>query len=336
MIVLSWLLRGRNRLIGLDRYDDPWSYFGPGGFPEAEALCAEANRDLLQFVRPPAEVKPQDLHRVSTGESRDGARVEDWSFDSPLPSGIRSNDRVHYRLFLPPAVESPGSVVLFHHPAYQNRWRTWSWFTADLIARSPVAMMAAPHHFQRKETGRFAGEGTCNPNPARMFEALRQWCWDHQAMVAALGSTHGLCVTAEIGYSLGAFQIMLLASAGRIDVPIVSIASTNRYAFGLTHGIVGGGLLRAMRKVGIDRDRLFAMTDSIQLERYAHCLRTRPVLYMRGSRDWVDPAPSLDRLESALRPTRAITLNAGHSNLLLRRRKIFREAIRFLEEAGAL
>ena len=46
---LRKLVRGRNRVVGLDRYADAASYFGPGGLAEAERLCAAANRDLLGF-----------------------------------------------------------------------------------------------------------------------------------------------------------------------------------------------------------------------------------------------------------------------------------------------
>jgi hypothetical protein len=336
MILAGWTLRCRNRLTGLDHYPDPESYFGSGGLEEAAAICAEANRDLLSFVRPRARCDPMGLLRDETSTRRDGVRVEDWSFDSPLPSGDPANDRVQFRLYRPAGEGTPDRVVLFHHPVYQRRWAPWAWFLAPLIRRVPVAVMAAPYHFRRTGEGRFPGEGTVNPNPARLYESVRQWCWDHQATVRALEQPVGLRTVAEIGYSMGGFHLLLLASAGRIDAPLVTIAATNRYAFGLTHGISGRGLLRAMARAGIDETHLVAWTDAAQLERYVPRLRGRPTLYVRGIHDWIDPAPSLERLEQALRPTRSLTLFAGHGTLLLHRRRILGEVCDFLEEFRAL
>ena len=40
-------LHVRRNMRGINRFPDPYAYFGAGGVAEAEALCDEANRDLL-------------------------------------------------------------------------------------------------------------------------------------------------------------------------------------------------------------------------------------------------------------------------------------------------
>ena len=102
------LVRTRNRMWGLDRYREPRTYFEPGGFGAAAATCAAANRDLLAFVRPLDSIEAENLRQDRAWTRRDGIRVEAWSFDSPLPSGLEANDRVYYRLYLPPGDRSPG------------------------------------------------------------------------------------------------------------------------------------------------------------------------------------------------------------------------------------
>jgi pimeloyl-ACP methyl ester carboxylesterase len=325
-------LGGRLRGVGLHPY--PERHFGSGGLPEAEARCAKANRDLPGFLRPVEDPPVENLQRVPI-ERTLGPRSETLWFDSPLPSGKPANDRVQVRLYRPADGERDDRVVIFHHPIYQRRWVPWEWFLADLISRVPVAMMAGPYHFDRCPPGEFPGEGMCNANPWRLFESFRQWSWDQRATHRLLREHCGLAPVALVGYSVGAFLSLIAGSVGAHDLPVVSIASTNRYAHGVIHGSIGHGILDAMRRVGIDEQKLWTMTESVQLERYVPEL-ARPVLFIRGVHDSVDPPPSPERLERALRPTRAVHLDVGHSTIVFRRARVAREIRTFLRDVGAL
>jgi pimeloyl-ACP methyl ester carboxylesterase len=128
--------------------------------------------------------------------------------------------------------------------------------------------------------------------------------------------------------------LLVAASGDLADVPLVSVAATNRYAFGLRHGVLGRGTLAGLRRAGIDGDRLDRMVDAVQLERYVPRLQGRRVLYIAGRHDLVDPPPSSHRLESALAPTRSIWLDSGHSTVILERARIAKEVFRFLEDNG--
>jgi pimeloyl-ACP methyl ester carboxylesterase len=174
-----------------------------------------------------------------------------------------------------------------------------------------------------------------NPNPWRLYEALRQWAWDHKALMNALPEAAGLEPAAVVGFSLGAFNSVLAAATGALpDLPLVTVASTKRYAHGLFEGALGGGTVDGMRRAGLDRERLERMVDAIQLERYAPALAGRPVLFIAGKHDRVDPAPSGERLEKALSPRRSVWLDAGHGTVVLQRERVGREILAFLEEQG--
>lgn len=336
---IRWLRQvGRclNAIRGFDRYGAPSSYFGPGGVAEAEALCAAANRDLLAFLRPPATFDPRNL-ALGPPVRRSRFAVQSWSFDSPRPSGDPENDRVHVRVYRRQDASATDRVVLFHHPLYQRWHGTWEFFLGPLIEHVPVALMAGPWHFQRAGAGRFPGEGTINPNPYRLFEAVRQWCHDHHATVRLLEREAQLRVVAEIGYSLGGFQILNLASAGEIEVPFVTVSSTNRYAWGLWNGIMAHNLKAGMRAVGIDYERLAEMTRELQVERHVVALRGKPTMYVYGGHDYVDPPPSLERLREALQPTRTLFFpKVGHAGIVLRARRVMAEVLDFLRETGAV
>jgi pimeloyl-ACP methyl ester carboxylesterase len=320
-------LRFRNRLVGVGRHRDPFRHFGPGGVAEAEALCEAAGRDFPAFIRPPETIVP-------AGVTID-ARAGRLRFDSPLPSGHEANDRVVARLIPARTGRADGRTIVVHHALLQRRWGLWEWFAAPLAARFNVVIMAAPYHFERAPAGWFPGEGTVNPNPWRMYESMRQWSWDQKALTSALRETAGLDPVAVVGMSLGAFQTLLVAAAGDLaGIPLVSIAATNRYAYGLRHGVLGADTLDGLRRAGIDGSRLDRMVDAIQLERYVAVLRGRPILWVAGKHDRVDPPPSAARLEAALAPTRSVWLDAGHATLLLERKRIAREIYRFLEEEG--
>jgi len=328
-------LRLKNRLIGVGEHKEPFRHFGPGGVAEAESFCTEASRDLLAFVRPPERVAAAGLAVTPIRKSRSGTGVREIRFDSPLPSGHAANDRVVARLIPATHPRADRKAIVFHHALLQRYWGLWEWFLAPFAKRFPVVMMAAPYHFERTPRGWFPGEGTVNPNPWRLFESIRQWSWDQKVLMSALPEAVGLEPVAVVGFSLGAFQSLLVASSGELgEVPLVSVAATNRYAFGLRHGVLGRGTLNGLRRAGIDGDRLERMVDAIQLERYVPALRGRPVLYVAGRHDLVDPPPSSERLEQALAPTRSIWLDSGHGTVVLERARIAREVFRFLDDNG--
>jgi len=325
-------LRLKNRILGIGWHPDPYRHFGPGGVEEAEQLCADANADLPAFLGPPAELHAENLDR-SEPSLRRGYTVETVRFDSPLPSGCPENDRVAFRLYRPTASTSR-KVVVFHHAMWQKRWALWEWFLADLIERVPVAMMAGPYHFERKPPGEYSGESVCTPNPFRLFEAIRQWCWDQRALHAALRERFDLDPVGVIGYSIGAFNTLLATSGGILDLPVVSIASTNRYSYGVFHGVIGHGIKAGMLRVGIDEARLERMTETLQLDRWVRNLADHSVLYIEGIHDRVDPPPSLRRLKEALNPSRVILLPAGHATIVLHRREVNEEIVRFLNDTS--
>jgi len=328
-------LRLKNRLVGVGEHKEPFRHFGPGGVPEAEALCNEASRDLLAFVRPPDSLAADRLAVAPVRRGRMGPGVMEIGFDSPKPSGIAKNDRVVARLIPARHPRADRKVLVFHHALFQRYWGIWEWFLSPFAQRFPVVMMAAPYHFERRPPGFFPGEGTVNPNPWRLFESIRQWSWDQRALMKALPEATGLEPAAVVGFSLGAFQSLLVASSGGLaSLPLVSVAATNRYAFGLRHGMLGQGTLNGLRRAGIDGDRLDRMVDAIQLERYVSNLRGRPVLYVAGRHDRVDPPPSPHRLEAALKPTRSVWLNSGHGTVLFERARIAKEVFHFLAEHG--
>jgi pimeloyl-ACP methyl ester carboxylesterase len=328
-------LRLKNRLIGVGEHKEPFRHFGAGGVAEAEALCDEASRDLLAFVRPPEHAPAATLTIASVRKGRPGSRSLEIRFDSPRPSGHAANDRVVARLIPAAQPRSDRKALVFHHALFQRYWGLWEWFLAPFARRFPVVMMAAPFHFERRPDGWFAGEGTVNPNPWRLYESIRQWSWDQQALMRALPDACGVDPVAVVGFSLGAFQSLLVAAADdRWTMPLVSVAATNRYAFGLRHGMLGRGTLNGLRRAGIDGDRLDRMVDAIQLERYVPRLRGRPVLYVAGRHDLVDPPPSPHRLEAALAPTRSVWLNSGHGTVVLERASIAAEVFRFLDQHG--
>jgi len=328
-------LRLKNRLIGIGEHKEPFRHFGPGGVAEAEALCTGASRDLLAFVRPPDTPAASHVAVAPVAKSARGAGIMEIRFDSPLPSGHAANDRVVARWIPSRHPRSDRKAIVFHHALFQRYWGLWEWFLAPFAQRFPVIMMAAPYHFERTPRGWFPGEGTVNPNPWRLYESIRQWCWDQKALMAALPAATGLSPAAVVGFSLGAFQSLLVASSGDLaNVPLVSVAATNRYAFGLRHGMLGRGTLTGLRRAGIDGDRLDRMVDAVQLERYVGKLQGRPVLYVAGRHDLVDPPPSSHRLEAALAPTRSIWLDSGHGTVVLERARIAKEVFRFLNDHG--
>ena len=326
------------RLRGLGLVRDPLRWFGPGGVEESIALCEKANLDFRAFVHPDPAPEITGFRSSRVTGRRGGGTVEWIEFDSPRPSGSPENDRVQLRILRPPGLATGDSspVVLFHHAVYQTRWHPWDWLLDELTRRVPVAMMAAPYHYARIPAGQAPGAASFNSNPYCLFLAIRQWFADECAAHRLLEERCRLRPVASAGYSLGAYQTLLSGAFGFHSLPVVSIASTNRYTHALLHGSIGKDLLRGMARVGIGPDLLAQAVRSFELERWVSPLRERPILYVDGLWDRVDPPPSLDRLLDALRPSRTLRLPAGHATLLFHRRAIGKAIVEFLEETGCL
>lgn len=324
------IIRARHWVAGLDRYKHGSVYFEPEGVGPAFALCEEANQDFLSFIKPPEEVRATEVRREESRVRRDGVQVQRWSFNSPLPSGLAINDRVQVKTFVPPDAAPNTPMLLFHHPVYQRNWSRWEWWLTPLFKKTPVAVLAGPYHFERTPEGQFPGESAINANPARLYQAIRQWCWDHEAAVDLIQNHLGRELKADVGVSLGGFQLLALAATGRVTAPIVTVSATNHYAWGVTHGLIGTGLKRAIAQGGLDPEQFHKWTAALKMERYAESLRGHRLLYIYGGLDRVDPPPSLERLQEALRPEKVVELQAGHGTILLRRRRIAAEILDFL------
>ncbi|GAB4370282.1 MAG: hypothetical protein Kow0062_04840 [Acidobacteriota bacterium] len=317
------------------RPEDYARFLGPGGLEAARRECLAASRDLAAYMNPGPARMPDGLS-VRRIPRRRGHAVG-IAFDSPCPIGDPVNDRVHARLLLPAGGEPADRVVVFHHAIRHDRWRFWERFVTPLASRVPVAILAGPHHFERRRPDELGGQALCNGNPARLYQGVRQWCADQQALSVVLEREFGLPTCAVAGFSLGAFQTLLVASLGYLPrVPIVSIASTCCYSWGLLRGWIGPPILEALRGLGIDDRELVRLTGALDLARHATALRDRDVLLIQGRWDPVDPAPSPERLREAIRPRRCVVLDAGHGTLVLRRRAIHRAMLAFLRECGAL
>ena len=60
---LEGCIRLKNRVAGIGWHPDPHRYFDAGGLEQAESRCAAANRDLLEFIRPPRGLEVSAAHR---------------------------------------------------------------------------------------------------------------------------------------------------------------------------------------------------------------------------------------------------------------------------------
>jgi pimeloyl-ACP methyl ester carboxylesterase len=331
---MEWFIRTSGRMMGNGRFPEPArSFHEVGGVDAAEATLEEVHDRLLEWIRPDGAVLanlPSHLDQLTERRDEDGGL--DWSLPSLLPSGVPENDRAYARWVGDPD-RTDGRCLIFHHAVYQHQWPIWRRFLLPLAEQIPVLFVESPWHFRRKAPGERPGQRTVDPNPLNMYLAIRQWTAEQPLWLEAVRA-RGWRPLAIGGFSLGGFQTLLATAADVLDLPVISIAATNRYAWGLNNGYVGEAIVQAMAAVGIDRPRLERMARSAELERYVGNIDV-PTLYIDGAWDRVDPQPSLDQLRDALNPTHAVRLPGAHGTLLLYRRRIAHEIVTFLRSIGA-
>src|SRR5258706_15485487 len=108
-------LRLKIRLTGVGEHKEPFRHFGTGGVAEAEALCDEASRDLLAFVRPPDAPTARNLALTPLRRGRSGSGLIEIRFDSPRPSGCAANDHVTARVIPSRRPRADKKALVFHH-----------------------------------------------------------------------------------------------------------------------------------------------------------------------------------------------------------------------------
>lgn len=329
---LEWMIRTGGRLRGHGRFPDPLrSFEDVGGVDAAEAELETVHDRFLEWLLP---VPGAERSAHALRERHDDEGVLEWTMPSPRPSGVAPNDTARARWIGDPGAAADGRCLVFHHAIYQRDWSRWRKFLEPLSRRIPVLFVEAPWHFRRRAPGERPGQRTIDPNPLNLYRAVRQWVSEQPAWIEALGA-RGLNPAAIVGFSLGGFQTLLASSAGVLDFPIVTIATTNDYGWGLTRGYSGRPVLRAMARAGIDEERFVRMVRSAAMHRYVDRIE-QPVLFIEGLWDRVDPYPSIDRLKRVLNPRRNVRLRGGHGTLLLFRERIAREILEFTDElAGA-
>lgn len=307
------------RAAGIGRLGPDERYFEPGegrpGDPRYLAELDELNERFEEYLEP-AGVGAPPPGRVR----REGEFV---TFPSARPCGDPRVDRVVVRLYPAPPDAGEGGV-LFHHWVYAGRWSAIDYLLAPLASRFRVAVMVAPHHMMRRRPGFRPGEGMLNQNPRRLFEALRQWQADHAATRALLRRDFGFERLVVVGYSLGAYGLLLARLFGLRD-PAVAVCVTNNYQRGVREGAATAHLARRILAAGFTWESFRRATRALHLARHAGRIGGDGLTFVRARYDRIEPSDSLDELIRALAPERLVFLPGGHSTAALFRHRIARE-----------
>lgn len=316
------LREGILRLSGDGEYRESSLYYDEESFPPDAAYfdrLERLNDAFPEWLEPGDVAAPTDVEEES----------DSFFFPSPVPSGEAAVDRVELKVY-PRPEGAPEVGILFHHWLGFEHWLPVDWLLAPLAERYRVAAMVAPHHRHRRIEDLRSGEGFVNPNPRHVFEGFRQWQGDHLASLALLARDHGFTDVVTVGYSLGAYSL-LLHRLIRPPGPTVVISTTNSYARGVWEGDRADRLRERVEEAGFSRESFAQATRSLHLARWAAEIGGLDLTWIYGHYDDSEPTDSLDEAREALAPERVVELEGGHTTAILHRARIDEEVARRVE-----
>lgn len=259
----------------------------------------------------------------------------DQSFPSALPSGIKENDEVRLKVFVPTDVISPPRVVLILHYWGATHLMLEQGMAEKMAERGIASViMTLPYHLSRTPPGSRSGELAIRPDADSMIAMMRQSASDVERTLDWVASRpeFGRGPVGLVGTSLGA---LIAALARGIDSRIGPSAF-------LLGGVDLAGIVwhssrvvahrDILRRAGFTEDTLRERLEPIEPGSFLHA-DDRPSLVVGARFDTVIPRKSTERLIDALGNAEVVWIDTGHYGGALIERRLVNMVVRFMDSS---
>lgn len=290
---------------------------------------APTNIDRDVFFEVPSSLADIDLNITS---KENGYSIGEFGFESLRPSGDHPNDYVRGESFLNEVGNKP-NVIFVHGWRMKGFDRVKKIFHDSIINNLGWNMYyyTLPYHLERQpEASLYSGEFMVSANINRTVESTRQAIVDLRALIQWMkNNKQGPVII--IGVSLGGFISNLVATLESEIDALVSIFYSNRLSYSIWNTIPGKYIRRDLESHGVNYNDLVKYWELVEPNQALPKINKENILLISAKHDQYVHIQDADLLwESWGKPTRYV-YNCGHAGIVLKRKKIEKDTISFLQ-----
>lgn len=290
---------------------------------------APTNIDRDVFFEVPSSLADIDLNITS---KENGYSIGEFGFESLIPSGDHPNDYVRGESFLNEVGNKP-NVIFVHGWRMKGFDRVKKIFHDSIMNNLGWNMYyyTLPYHLERQpEASLYSGEFMVSANINRTVESTRQAIVDLRALIQWMkNNKQGPVII--IGVSLGGFISNLVATLESEIDALVSIFYSNRLSYSIWNTIPGKYIRRDLESHGVNYNDLVKYWELIEPNQALPKINKENILLISAKHDQYVHIQDADLLwESWGKPTRYV-YNCGHAGIVLKRKKIEKDTISFLQ-----
>ncbi|PEZ06785.1 hypothetical protein CN330_26305 [Priestia megaterium] len=304
-----------------DRSQEDQYYIEPAHIP--------INIDRETFFEVPASLSDIGLDITSTDKRYS---IGEFGFESLIPSGDVSNDYVRGEAFLNED-ESKPNVIFVHGWRMKGFDRVKKIFHNSIMKNLGWDMYyyTLPYHLERQpEKSLYSGEFMVSANINRTVESTRQAIVDLRALIRWIKNNRQGPVII-IGVSLGGFISNLVATLESEIDALVSIFYSNRLSYSIWNTIPGKYIRQDLESHGVNYNELVKYWELTEPNQAIPKMHKDNILLISAKHDQYVHIQEADLLwESWGKPTRYV-YNCGHAGIVLKRKKIAKDTISFLQ-----
>ncbi len=290
---------------------------------------APTNIDRDVFFEVPSSLADIDLNITS---KENGYSIGEFGFESLRPSGDHPNDYVRGESFLNEVGNKP-NVIFVHGWRMKGFDRVKKIFHDSIMNNLGWNMYyyTLPYHLERQpEASLYSGEFMVSANINRTVESTRQAIVDLRALIQWMkNNKQGPVII--IGVSLGGFISNLVATLESEIDALVSIFYSNRLSYSIWNTIPGKYIRRDLESHGVNYNDLVKYWELVEPNQALPKINKENILLISAKHDQYVHIQDADLLwESWGKPTRYV-YNCGHAGIVLKRKKIEKDTISFLQ-----
>ncbi|MFD0084245.1 alpha/beta hydrolase [Priestia megaterium] len=287
------------------------------------------NIDRETFFEVPASLSDIGLNITSKDK---GYSIGEFGFESLIPSGDDLNDYVRGEAYLNES-ESKPNVIFVHGWRMKGFDRVKKIFHNSIMNNLGWNMYyyTLPYHLERQpETSLYSGEFMVSANINRTVESTRQAIVDLRALIQWIkNNKQGPVII--IGVSLGGFISNLVATLESEIDALVSIFYSNRLSYSIWNTIPGKYIRQDLETHGVNYNDLVKYWELTEPNQATPKMNKDNILLISAKHDQYVHIQDADLLwESWGKPTRYV-YNCGHAGIVLKRKKIAKDTISFLQ-----